>query len=69
MIHVKSCARGHLAPSSPTVRRATEAVLPEVADMVGGFVRGHPAERQPRSVHRLQEVYFGAEGRLGRSGI
>lgn len=43
-----------------TVRPATEADLPAVAEMVEGFVSGHPAQRHHRSMERLQEAYFGA---------
>jgi GNAT superfamily N-acetyltransferase len=46
--------------SSVTVRSATEADLNEIADMVQGFVVGHPAEFHPRPVTRLREAYFGA---------
>jgi GNAT superfamily N-acetyltransferase len=41
------------------IRNATEADLPEVEDMVNGFVAGHPAEHQPRPRERLREAYFG----------
>jgi len=44
-----------------TVRPATEGDLPEVADMVQGFVHGHPAEHHPRPLARLKEAYFGSE--------
>ena len=42
------------------VRSATEADLRDVADMVQHFVAGHPAERHPRPLSRLEEAYFGA---------
>jgi GNAT superfamily N-acetyltransferase len=32
----------------------------DVADMVGRFVEGHPAEHYPRPLARLREAYFGA---------
>ena len=44
-----------------TVRSAIEADLPEIAEMVQGFVRDHPAEQRPRPLSRLREAYFGAE--------
>jgi GNAT superfamily N-acetyltransferase len=34
--------------------------LNEIADMVQGFVAGHPAEFHPRPPSRLREAYFGA---------
>ncbi len=42
-----------------TVRSATETDLADVADMVQGFVAGHPAEPHPRPMARLREAYFG----------
>jgi GNAT superfamily N-acetyltransferase len=49
------------ATSWLTVRAATEADLPEVADLVQGFVRGHPAELHPRPLSSLKQAYFGAQ--------
>jgi GNAT superfamily N-acetyltransferase len=45
--------------SSVCVRTATEADLNDVADMVQGFVVGHPAQSHPRPLTRLREAYFG----------
>ena len=50
----------NLRPPSILVRSATEADLNDVADMVGRFVEGHPAESHPRPICRLREAYFGA---------
>jgi GNAT superfamily N-acetyltransferase len=47
------------ATSWLAVRPATEADLSEVADLVQGFVRGHPAESHPRSLSSLKQAYFG----------
>src|SRR5262245_34620231 len=48
------------ARAAIVVRSATEGDLDDVADMVKGFVAGHPAENHPRPVSRLREAYFGA---------
>lgn len=45
--------------SSLAVRAATEADLEVIADLVQGFVAGHPAESHPRPLSRLREAYFG----------
>lgn len=42
------------------IRLARETDLGDVANMVQGFVAGHPAESHPRPLSRLQEAYFGA---------
>jgi len=42
-----------------TVRPATESDLEDVAEMVQGFVQGHPAEHHPRPISTLMEAYFG----------
>src|SRR5215475_10792903 len=42
-----------------TVRRACEADLDDIENMVNDFVRGHPAEKQTRSQSALREAYFG----------
>ena len=42
-----------------TVRLARETDLDDVEDMVNDFVKGHPAEKHPRSRSALREAYFG----------
>jgi len=42
------------------VRRAREADLDDLEDMVNDFVKGHPAERHSRSRSSLRNAYFGA---------
>src|SRR5215475_1551524 len=42
-----------------TVRRACEADLDDIENMINDFVRGHPAERHARSRAALREAYFG----------
>ncbi len=44
-----------------TLRPATEADLPAIAELVDGFAAGHPAESHPRPLARLREAYFGAQ--------
>jgi len=41
------------------IRRACEADLADIEDMVNDFVKGHPAEQHPRSRSGLREAYFG----------
>jgi GNAT superfamily N-acetyltransferase len=41
------------------VRPAVEADLDAVEDMVRIFVKGHPAENQPRSRETLRDAFFG----------
>ena len=43
------------------IRPAAEADLPDIAELVDGFVAGHPAESHPRPMARLQQAYFGAQ--------
>ena len=43
------------------VRDAWETDLPAVAEMIDDFVKGHPAEKHPRSLERLRAAYFGGE--------
>lgn len=45
--------------SGITVRSATEADLPAVAAMVDDFVKGHPAENEPRPLDDMRRAYFG----------
>jgi GNAT superfamily N-acetyltransferase len=47
--------------TSIVVRPATESDLEDVAELVRGFVAGHPAESHPRPMSRLREAYFGAQ--------
>lgn len=42
-----------------TIRPATETDLPDISDLVDGFVAGHPAESHPRPLTRLREAFFG----------
>ena len=42
-----------------TIRPAVESDLEAIADLVQGFVAGHPAESHPRPLSRLREAYFG----------
>jgi GNAT superfamily N-acetyltransferase len=42
-----------------TIRPAAESDLEQVAEMVQGFVQGHPAEHHPRPLERLRAAYFG----------
>ena len=46
--------------STIKVRSATEADLDDIADLVNGFVAGHPAHSHPRPLSRLRAAYFGA---------
>ncbi len=46
--------------SELTVRSAVEADLAAVEEMVNDNVKGHPAERHPRSRSVLRDAYFGA---------
>ena len=46
--------------SELTVRSAVEADLAAVEEMVNDNVKGHPAERPPRSRSVLRDAYFGA---------
>lgn len=43
------------------VRPAIEDDLPDIAQMVDDFVRGHPAQDRPRPLDELRAAYFGAE--------
>jgi GNAT superfamily N-acetyltransferase len=45
--------------SDIAVRSATEADVDDIAELVRGFVAGHPAENHPRPLARLREAYFG----------
>ena len=45
--------------SDIAVRSASEADLEDIADLVRGFVAGHPAELHARPLSRLREAYFG----------
>jgi len=45
--------------SELTVRSAVEADLSAVEEMVNDNVRGHPAQKHPRSRSALREAYFG----------
>jgi GNAT superfamily N-acetyltransferase len=49
------------APSGITIRVALEGDALALADMVNGFVRGHPAENHPRPEQALRAAYFGAD--------
>jgi GNAT superfamily N-acetyltransferase len=42
-----------------TVRLARETDLDDVEEMVNDFVKGHPAEKHPRSRSALRAAYFG----------
>jgi GNAT superfamily N-acetyltransferase len=42
-----------------TIRLARETDLDDVENMVNDFVKGHPAEKHPRSRSALREAYFG----------
>ena len=42
-----------------TVRAATEDDIQDIANLVDGFVAGHPAESHSRPLSRLREAYFG----------
>ena len=44
-----------------TIRPAVESDLEAIAELVQGFVAGHPAESHPRPLSRLREAYFGAQ--------
>jgi hypothetical protein len=44
---------------SVTARLASEADLDAIEDMVSDFVKGHPAEKHPRTRSALRSAYFG----------
>jgi hypothetical protein len=41
------------------VRRATPEDVAEVAVLIDGFAKGHPAEHHARSVDRMRDAFFG----------
>lgn len=42
------------------VRKAMESDLDDIEEMVDDFVKGHPAQDQPRPRAKLREAYFGS---------
>jgi N-acetylglutamate synthase-like GNAT family acetyltransferase len=43
------------------IRKARETDLPALENMVADFVKGHPAEKHPRSRQALHDAYFGTK--------